>query len=72
MIRIDLDVVLAKRKMPLKELSERIGITISNLSNLKTGKARAIRFSSLDKICEVLCCQPGEILVHVTRVKTDE
>ena len=65
MIRVDLDVVLAQRKMQLKELSEQVGITMSNLSILKTGKAKAIRFSSLEKICEVLECQPGDILVYV-------
>ena len=64
MIRVDLDVMLARRKMQLKELSERVGITISNLSHLKTGKARAIRFTSLSKICEVLGCQPGDILIY--------
>ena len=61
-IIVNLDVVLAKRKMSLTELSERVGITMSNLSNLKTGKARAIRFSTLDLICQTLSCQPGDIL----------
>jgi putative transcriptional regulator len=64
MIRVDLDVMLAKRKMQLKELAERVDITISNLSNLKTGKALAIRFSTLEKICEALDCQPGDLLVY--------
>lgn len=64
MIRIDLDVVLARRKMSLSELAEKVGITIANLSNLKTGKVRAVRFSTLEKICEVLECQPGDILVY--------
>lgn len=63
-IIVNLDVVLAKRKMSLTELSERVGITMSNLSNLKTGKARAIRFSTLDLICQTLSCQPGDILEY--------
>ena len=58
----ELDVVMARRKMSLNELSERVGITLSNLSILKTGKAKAIRFSTLDAICRVLECSPGEIL----------
>ncbi len=61
----NLDVMLAKRKMTLTELSERIGITMANLSILKKGKARAIRFSTLEAICEVLECQPGDILSFV-------
>lgn len=63
-INVTLDVMLAKRKMNLSELSERVGITLSNLSILKTGKARAIRFSTLEKICEALDCQPGDILEY--------
>lgn len=63
-IIINLDVVLAKRKMSLTELSEKVGITISNLSVLKTGKAKAIRFSTLEAICKALNCQPGEILEY--------
>lgn len=63
-IIINLDVMLAQRKMSLTELSERVGITISNLSILKTGKAKAIRFSTLDAICKVLDCQPGDILEY--------
>ena len=63
MIRIDLDVMLARRKMSLTELSERVGITIANLSVLKTGKAKAIRFSTLEAICRALNCQPGDLLV---------
>ena len=59
---VNLDVMLAKRKMSLTELSQRVGITMSNLSILKKGKAKAIRFSTLEKICEVLECQPGDIL----------
>ncbi|MBE3579937.1 MAG: helix-turn-helix transcriptional regulator [Caldanaerobacter subterraneus] len=65
MIRVNLDVVLAKRKMTLSELSEKVGITMANLSILKTGKAKAIRFSTLDAICKVLECQPGDILEYV-------
>lgn len=59
---VNLDVMLAKRKMSLTELSERVGITMSNLSILKKGKAKAIRFSTLNAICDVLECQPGDIL----------
>jgi putative transcriptional regulator len=59
-----LDRVLADRKMQLSELSEQVGVSLANLSNLKTGKVRAIRFSTLDKICEVLECQPGDILEY--------
>jgi putative transcriptional regulator len=55
---------MAKQKMSLTELSEKVGITMSNLSNLKTGKARAVRFSTLDTICKVLQCQPGDILEY--------
>ena len=58
----NLDVMLAKRKMSSKDLAEAIGITIQNLSNLKTGKVRAIRFSTLESICKHLDCQPGDIL----------
>ncbi len=61
-IIVNLDVMMARRKMSLNELSERVGITISNLSILKTGKAKAVRFSTLEKICETLDCQPGDIL----------
>ncbi len=63
-IIIRLDRVLADRKMPLNELSEKVGVSLANLSNLKTGKVRAIRFSTLEKICEVLDCQPGDILEY--------
>ena len=59
---VNLDVMLAKRKMSLTTLSERVGITMANLSILKKGKARAIRFSTLNAICEALDCQPGDIL----------
>jgi putative transcriptional regulator len=61
-IIVNLDVMLAKRKMRLNELSEHTGISIQNLSVLKTGKARAVRFTTLNLICEVLECQPGDIL----------
>ena len=63
-IRINLDVVLAKKKMSVTELSEKVGITMANISILKNGKAKAIRFTTLDKICEVLECQPGDILEY--------
>ena len=63
-IVVNLDVVLAQRKMRLTELSDRVGITVANLSNLKTGKARAVRFSTLEAICAVLDCQPGDLLEH--------
>lgn len=62
MIVVNLDVMMAKRKMSLNELSERVGITVANLSILKTGKAKAVRFSTLDTICRVLDCTPGDIL----------
>ena len=64
-IIVNVDVVLAKRKMKLKDLAEAIGITVQNLSILKTGKARAIRFSTLDAICRHLDCQPGDVLEYV-------
>jgi putative transcriptional regulator len=61
-IIVNLDVMMAKRKMSLNELSEKVDLTLSNLSILKTGKAKAIRFSTLEAICKVLDCQPGDIL----------
>ncbi len=64
-IIVNLDVMMAKRKMSLNELSEKVGLTLSNLSILKTGKAKAIRFSTLESICHVLDCQPGDILEYV-------
>jgi len=64
MIIVNLDVMLAKRKMSVTELSERIGITMANISILKTGKAKAIRFSTLEAICRELDCQPGDILEY--------
>ena len=63
-ICIDLDVMMAKRKMSLTELSQKVGITMANLSILKNDKAKAIRFSTLEKLCEVLDCQPGDILEY--------
>ena len=63
-IIVNLDVMLAKRKMSLTELSEKVDITMSNLSILKTGKAKAIRFSTLEAICDALDCQPGDILEY--------
>lgn len=68
-LEVNLDVMLAKRKMTLTELSNRIGITIANLSILKKGKARAIRFSTLQAICIELNCQPGDILNYIHEVK---
>ena len=64
MIRIDLDVMLARRKMSVTELSARVGITMANLSILKNGKAKAIRFSTLEAICRELNCQGGDILIY--------
>ncbi|MEC1177378.1 helix-turn-helix transcriptional regulator [Metasolibacillus meyeri] len=63
-IIIELDVMLAKRKMTVTELSEKVGITMANISILKTGKAKAIRFSTLEAICKALDCQPGDILLY--------
>ena len=63
-IIINIDVMLAKRKMSVTELSEKVGITMANLSILKNGKAKAIRFSTLEAICKVLDCQPGDILEY--------
>jgi putative transcriptional regulator len=64
-IIVNLDVMLAKRKMSLSELSEKVGITLANLSILKTNKAKAIRFSTLDLICKALDCQPSDILQYI-------
>lgn len=64
-IRINLDIEMAKSKMSLKELSQRVGISMTNLSLLKTGKVKAIRFTTLAAICKVLNCQPGNILEYV-------
>ncbi len=63
-IIVNLDVMMARRKMSLNELSEKVGLTLSNLSILKTGKAKAIRFSTLEAICQVLDCQPADILAY--------
>ncbi len=63
-IIVNVDVMLAKRKMSVTELSERVGISMANLSILKNGKAKAIRFSTLEKICEALDCQPGDVLEY--------
>ena len=63
-IIVNLDVMMAKRKMSLNELSEKVGVTPANLSILKTGKAKAVRFSTLETICKVLECQPGDILEY--------
>lgn len=63
-IIINIDVMLAKRKMSVTELSERVGITMANLSILKNGKAKAVRLSTLDSICRALVCQPGDILEY--------
>ena len=65
MIIVNLDVMLAKRKMKVGDLADKIGITIANVSILKNGKAKAIKFETLDKICQVLECQPGDILEYV-------
>lgn len=65
MIRINLDVMMARRKISLTELAERVGITLANLSILKTGKARAIRLTTLDALCQALQCQPADILEYV-------
>jgi putative transcriptional regulator len=64
-IIVTLDVMMAKKKMSLNELSEKVGLTLANLSILKTGKAKAIRFSTLEAICRVLDCQPGDLLEFV-------
>ena len=64
-IQVNLDLMLVKKKMTLTELSERIGISVTNLSLLKTGKVKGIRFSTLDAICRELDCQPGDILEHL-------
>lgn len=69
-IVVNLDVMLAKRKMSMTELSEQVGLTMANLSILKNGHAKAVRFSTLEKICEALDCQPGDIL-EFSREETD-
>ena len=72
MIEVSLDVVLATRKMTLTELSERVGITPANLSNLKNGRARGVRFSTLEAICRELDCQPSDILEYVPDEGSDQ
>ncbi|MDG5472129.1 helix-turn-helix transcriptional regulator [Jeotgalibacillus sp. ET6] len=71
-IVINLDVMLAKRKMSVTELSEKVGITMANLSILKTGKAKAVRFSTLEAICKALDCQPGDLLEYQPEEKQEE
>lgn len=71
-IIINIDVMLAKRKMSVTELSERVGITMANLSILKNGKAKAIRLSTLEAICRALACQPGDILEYDPTSETGE
>jgi putative transcriptional regulator len=71
-IVVKLDDVLHDRRMTLTELADRVGLTLANLSVLKTGKARAVRFSTLDAICEALRCQPGDILEHSPPTVVDE
>ena len=66
-IIVRLDRVLADRKMQLQELSDKVGVNLANLSNLKTGKVKAIRFSTLEAICEALDCQPGDLLEYQTQ-----
>lgn len=69
-IRVDLDVMMAKRKIGVGELADKIGITMANLSILKNNKARAVRFDTLEKLCNALACQPGDILVNVCDEET--
>lgn len=69
-IIVNLDVMMAKRKISLNDLSDKVGITLSNLSILKTGKAKAIRFSTLEAVCQALDCQPGDILEYAEDIKT--
>ncbi len=72
MIIINIDVMLAKRKMSVTELSEKVGITMANVSILKNGKAKAIKLDTLNKICEALNCQPGDLLEYRTEPETFE
>lgn len=73
MIRVDLDVMMARRKMSLTELSQKVGITMANLSILKNGHAKAVRMSTLEAICKALKCQPGDILIYEESAEaTDE
>ena len=71
-IQVQLDFMLLRRKMSLTQLSARVGISLANLSNLKTNKARAIRFSTLDAICRELRCQPGDLLAYTDRSEAEE
>ena len=71
MITVNIDVMVAKRKMSVTELPEKLGLTIATASLLKNGKIKAIRLSTLDKICEILDCQPGDILEYKEGVHTD-
>ena len=71
-IIINLDVMLAKRKMSVTEITEKVGITMANLSILKNGKAKAIRFSTLEAICKALDCQPGDILEYRSNIEDNE
>ncbi len=71
MIRVDLDVMLARRKMSMTELSQKVGVTMANLSILKNGKAKAVRFSTLEAICRALACQPGDILIFEEGARGD-
>lgn len=71
-IIVNLDVMLARRKMQLQELAEKVDITMANLSILKTGKAKAVRFSTLEAICEALNCQPGDILAYAEEAPSKE
>ena len=72
MIIVNIDVMMAKRKMTLTELSEKVGITMANMSILKTGKAKAVRFETLDKLCRALNCQPGDILEYAEKERTED
>ena len=72
MIRVDLDVMMARRKMSLTELSQKVGITMANLSILKNGHAKAVRMSTLEAICKALKCQPGDILVYEESEETTD
>jgi putative transcriptional regulator len=72
MIIVNLDVMLARRKMRLGDLADAVGISMQNLSVLKTGKAKAVRFSTLNRLCDVLECQPGDLLAYERRPEDDQ
>lgn len=72
MIIVNLDVMLARRKMRLGDLADAVGISMQNLSVLKTGKAKAVRFSTLNRLCNVLDCQPGDLLAYERRPEDDQ